>query len=260
MPYNELRKDYLLERWVVIATERSRRPTDFAKPRNDAAKNSACPMCVGNENITPPASMLYLKEADGVKRAVDPQVGERPKNWLVRSFPNLYPAFVPPKDPQDAKEILKSDSFGYAIGAHEVLAESPNHDEDPADAELPQLELLIKAYMDRVAELSAKPYVKYVSIFRNYGQEAGASLTHAHSQIIATPMIPTKIQQEQAAAKTFYEKNKKCVFCDIIEKESKGPRLILENGHFVGFCSIRKHHANGVLDNAQAPLTQTCWI
>ena len=117
MPYNELRKDYLLERWVVIATERSRRPTDFAKPRNDAAKTATCPMCMGNENITPPASMLYLKEAGGVKRAVDPQVGERPKNWLVRCFPNLYPAFVPPKDPKDAKEILKSDSFGYAIGA-----------------------------------------------------------------------------------------------------------------------------------------------
>ena len=119
---------------------------------------------------------------------------------------------------------------------HEVLAESPNHNEGPADAELPQLELLIKAYMDRVAELSVKPYIKYVSVFRNYGQEAGASLTHPHSQIIATPMIPTIIQQEQAATKTFYEQNKKCVFCDIIEKESKGPRLILENEHFLVFA------------------------
>ncbi len=259
MPYNELRKDYLLERWVVIATERSRRPTDFAKPRNDAAKTSVCPMCVGNENITPPASMLYLKEADGVKRAVDPVVGERPKNWLVRSFPNLYPAFVPPKDSQDAKEILKGDSFGYAIGVHEVLAESPNHDEDPADAELPQLELLLKAYIDRVAELSAKPYVKYVSIFRNYGHEAGASLSHAHSQIVATPIVPTKIQEELNAAKTFYTQHKKCAYCDIIEKEFKSPRLILENAHFVVFAPyasispmefwiMPKRHSQNLLD------------
>ena len=236
MPYNELRKDYLLERWVVIATERSRRPSDFAKPRSEQAKTSNCPMCVGNENVTPPASMLFLKEAGGIKRAVDPAVGERPQNWLVRSFPNLYPAFVPPKNPKDATSILISDSLGYAIGAHEVLAESPNHDEGPADAELPQLELMVKAYIDRLAELSSKPYVKYVSIFRNYGHEAGASLTHAHSQIVATPVIPTKLQQEQIAAKAFFEKNKKCAFCDIIEKESKGPRLILDNGYFVVFA------------------------
>lgn len=266
MPYNELRKDYLLERWVVIATERSRRPTDFAKPRSEPAKTSNCPMCVGNENVTPPASMLYLKEAEGIKRAVDPAVGERPKNWLVRSFPNLYPAFVPPKESKDTSEIIKDDSFGYAIGAHEVLAESPNHDEGPADAELPQLELMVNAYIDRLAELSSKPYVKYVSIFRNYGHEAGASLTHAHSQIVATPVIPTKLQQEQTAAKAFFEKNKKCAFCNIIEKESKSPRLILEDDYFIVFAPyasvtpmefwiMPKRHSQNLLDLTQSEIS-----
>src|SRR5208283_171494 len=218
MPYNELRKDYLLNRWVVIATERSRRPTDFSKQKSEAAPTTVCPMCVGNEGMTPPAMMLYLKDNGEVKRAQDPLDGERPKNWLIRCIPNLYPAFSPPKAQQDTAQIFKGEDFGYAIGAHEVIVESPNHDEDPADAELPQLELLIRAYIDRLKELSEKPYVKYVSIFRNFGKEAGASLSHAHSQIIATPIIPVTVQEEMDASKNFYAEEGKCVFCDMIEQ------------------------------------------
>ncbi len=256
MPYNELRKDYLLNRWVVIATERGRRPTDFAKPKTESAQTVVCPMCVGNEAMTPPALMLYLQENGEIVKAADPLVGERPKNWLVRCIPNLYPAFSPPKQPQDEIQILKSECFGSAVGHHEVIVESPNHSDHPADASLPQLELVIHAYIDRLKELSAKPYVKYVSIFRNHGQAAGASLSHAHSQIIATPIVPTTIQEEQVAAKAFYDKERRCVFCDIIEKESKSPRLISEDSDFFVFAPYasinpmefwvmpRKHAAN----------------
>lgn len=233
MPYNELRKDYLLNRWVVIATERSRRPTDFSKQKTESAKNTVCPLCVGNEHMTPPAIMLYLKENGKIIKTKDPSDGERPKNWLIRCIPNLYPAFSPPKQPADEQQIMKSGSYGYAIGHHEVLIESSNHDEDPADAELTQLERVINAYIDRLKEFSAKPYVKYVSIFRNYGQEAGASLSHAHSQIIATPIIPATVQEELTASKKFYEQNQSCIFCDIIEKETKTPRLAFENQDFV---------------------------
>jgi UDPglucose--hexose-1-phosphate uridylyltransferase len=236
MPYNELRKDYLLNRWVVIATERGRRPTDFAKQTTENAKTAVCPMCVGNENLTPPAIMLYLKDDGGLRKAQDPLVGERPRNWLVRCIPNLYPAFSPPKHPEDSVQIVKSGCFGNAVGHHEVIIESPNHDEDPADAELPQLELVVHAYVDRLMELSAKSYVKYVSIFRNYGQQAGASLSHAHSQIIATPIVPAIIQEEFDVSNQFYEKHGKCVFCDVIEQESKGPRLIYDGADFVVFA------------------------
>src|SRR5208283_1050986 len=205
-----------------------RRPSDFATEKPAVAKSAVCPMCVGNESKTPPASLLYLKENCEIKKCKDPLVGERPKNWLVRCVPNLYPAFAPPKQPQDEIQIMKNECFGYAIGHHEVIVESPNHDENLAEAELPQLERIIHVYIDRLRELSAKPYVKAVSIFRNYGQPAGASLTHAHSQIIATPIVPTIIQEELDASKAFYCKEDKCVFCDIIEQESKGPRLIDE--------------------------------
>ena len=193
-------------------------------------------MCVGNESMTPPAVMLYLKDDGEVRISQDPVVGERPKNWLVRCIPNLFPAFSPPKQQQDTEQNFSSGCLGSAIGAHEVIVESPNHDESPADAELPQLELLIHAYVDRLRDLSAKPYVKYVSIFRNYGQLAGASMSHAHSQVIATPMVPPMIQQEMDASKEFYAEHGKCVFCDIIEREAKGPRLVYDGADFVVFA------------------------
>lgn len=259
MPYNELRKDYLLNRWVVIATERSRRPTDFVKTHRENAKTSTCPLCKGNEHMTPPAVMLYLQESDGVKRTVDPQIGDRPKNWLIRCIPNLFPAFSPPEQLDEEKNVLKNNSLGYAVGHHEVLIESPVHDEGPADVELPQLERLINAYIDRLKELSAIPYIKYISIFRNYGSEGGASLSHAHSQVVATSIIPTTIQEELNASKEFYEKNKKCVFCDIIERESKSSRLIHENEYFLvlapyasitpmEFWIIPRRHSQNLMD------------
>jgi UDPglucose--hexose-1-phosphate uridylyltransferase len=241
MVYNELRKDYLLNRWVVIATERSRRPTDFAKQKTAQAQSSVCPLCVGNEHMTPPAVMLYLKQNGEIKKDKDHN-GQRPKNWLIRVIPNLYPAFAPLEEQADQAQIIKSESYGFAIGHHEVLVESPNHDEDPADAELPQLKLLINAYIDRLRDLAAKSYVQYVSIFRNYGREAGASLSHAHSQIIATPTVPRIPAEEMAASKNFYDQHQKCVFCDIIEKETKSPRLILENSHFVVFAPYASVH------------------
>jgi UDPglucose--hexose-1-phosphate uridylyltransferase len=126
--------------------------------------------------------------------------------------------------------------LAVAVGHHEVLVESPNHDEHPADARIQQLVYVVNAYVDRLRDLSAKPYVRYVSIFRNHGLEAGASLSHAHSQIIATPFIPKIAEDELKASKKFWEQNGKCIFCDILEKEREGPRLILENSKFIVFA------------------------
>jgi UDPglucose--hexose-1-phosphate uridylyltransferase len=258
MPYNELRKDYLLNRWVVIATERGRRPTDFSKQRTQSAKAAVCPMCIGNEHMTPPATLLYLKENDEIVKTKDPNEGDRPSNWFIRVIPNLYPAFGPPKKVEDETQIFKSEYLGNAIGAHEVIIESPNHDENPADAELPQLELLIQAYIDRIKVLGNKPYVKYVSIFRNYGQEAGASLSHAHSQVIAMPIVPPMIQEELDVSKSYLQQEGKCFFCNIIKQEAKGPRLIFENVDFIVFAPyasispmafwiVPKKHATNIL-------------
>jgi UDPglucose--hexose-1-phosphate uridylyltransferase len=230
MTFNEVRRDYLLDRWVVIATARGRRPTDFARQQTQQAKTAVCPMCAGNEHMTPPALLVYLQAGKTVRKEKDAD-SSRHKNWLIRVVPNLYPAFAPPKREIDSKR-LKKDNLTVAVGHHEVLIESPVHDEHPADARVPQLIHVINGYIDRLRELSAKPYVRYVSIFRNHGLEAGASLSHAHSQMISTPFVPRIIDEEMDAAKRFWKKNRECVFCNIVEKEKCGPRLILENSKF----------------------------
>ncbi|MEM3627505.1 MAG: galactose-1-phosphate uridylyltransferase [Candidatus Bathyarchaeia archaeon] len=257
MPYNELRRDYLLNRWVVIATERGRRPTDFAKKETVQARRGVCPFCPGNEHMTPPAVLLYIESDGKIEKAKD-EDDFRHKNWIIRCFQNLYPAFTPPGE----KPNVKSDNLASAIGHHEVLIESPIHDEHPSDARITQLVHVVNAYLDRLRELSAKPYVRYVSIFRNHGLEAGASLSHAHSQIIATPFIPKLLEEEIAASRKYWKQNGKCVFCDIIARERKGPRLILENSDFVVFAPwasvhplefwiIPKRHEATLLDMSQ---------
>lgn len=227
---NDFRKDYLLNRWVVIATHRGRRPTDFAKKEaaTKSVDKSSCPFCPGNERKTPPAMLVYLKGKKKVVKEKDKD-GLRHKNWLIRCVPNLYSAFSPPE---------KGESFesGKAVGHHEVLIESPNHNEHPTAAKISQLVHVINGYIDRLKVLSSKPYVKYVSIFRNHGLDAGASLSHAHSQIIATPTIPTIPSDELKASKKFFEIHEMCVFCYIVEKEKSGPRFIWENESFVTFA------------------------
>lgn len=234
MTHNEVRKDYLLNRWVVIATERGRRPTDFAEKERQKAKAGVCPMCPGNENMTPPAVLAYIKHGKGIRKVKD-EDGFRHKNWLIRCVPNLYPAFTPPKEKVNQEHFLESSKLGLAVGHHEVLVESPNHDEHPSDAEIPQLIHVINGYIDRLRELSAKPYVQYVSIFRNHGLEAGASLSHAHSQIIAMPFIPKIVADEMEESRKFWKRNGKCAFCSIMEKERGGQRFVLENSKFLVF-------------------------
>ena len=241
MSFNEVRKDYLLDRWVVIATERGRRPTDFAKKEKKKAKRSVCPLCPGNEHMTPPAVLVYLKSGRRIRKARDKD-GFRHKNWLVRCVPNLYPAFTPPKGKIGKMQIKKDNGSFIAVGHHEVLIESPIHYGHPANAKISQLVHVINAYLDRLDELSKKPYVKYVSIFRNHGLEAGASLSHAHSQIIATPFIPRIVEKELEASRKFWKKTKKCIFCSILKEELDGPRLILENSDYAVFTPWASVH------------------
>ena len=258
MSYNELRKDYLLNRWVVIATERARRPTDFTKKKTEPANTSICPLCPGNEYMTPPATLVYYEEDNEIHKTRE-QGEYRSKNWLIRSIPNMYPAFAPPNGLANVAQMKKSSSFGYAVGHHEVLVESPNHNEQPPDAPLGQLVHLINAFKDRLSQIAREPYVQYVQILRNYGLEAGASLSHPHSQIIATPFVPAILDGEQAASKSYYSENCSCVFCDLIKQETSSPRHIMDNGLFAVFAPyasvnpmefwiLPKRHAANILD------------
>jgi UDPglucose--hexose-1-phosphate uridylyltransferase len=259
---NEMRKDYLIDRWTVIATQRKRRPTDFKRAPEERKQAGVCALEPGNEHMTPPAVLVYLPTDGGVKKDRD-QNGFRHKNWLVRCVPNLYPAFTPSE--KEEKNGVSEGYFncGRATGHHEVLIESPNHDEHPGSARVSQLVYVVNAAVDRLRELSSKEYVKYVSIFRNHGLEAGASLSHAHTQIIATPFIPKIVEEEMKASGEIFRRDNHCAFCSIVEKEEESNRFIWGNRDFVVFAPwasvhpfefwiFPKKHQTSLLDLSQS--------
>lgn len=239
MSINEMRKDYLLDKWVVISTARKKRPTDFVKQKEER-KAGTCALCPENEQMTPPATLVYIPSNGKIRKEKD-ENGFRHKNWLIRCVPNMYPAFTQPNR-KEKDEVKEDFMLARAIGHHEVIIESPYHDEHPGVAKTSQLVHVVNAYVDRLREFSAKDYVKYVSIFRNHGQEAGASLSHAHTQIIATPIIPKIVADELKTSKRFWAKKKNCVFCDILLKERKSARLIWESDGFVVFAPWASVH------------------
>lgn len=232
MASNEVRKDYLLNRWVVIAKDRNKRPTDFIK-QQPTENNGTCPLCPENEHMTPPAVLVYLSENDKIRKEKDTS-DVCHKNWIVRVVPNLYPAFSPPTKQNTA--IKESPVLLRAVGHHEVIVESPCHGEAPGVARISQLFYMINAYLDRLAALSAKSYVKHVAFFKNYGQKAGASLSHTHTQLIASPFVPPILEEELTASKNYWNQNHECQFCNIIKQESEGPRFIWQNPSFVAFA------------------------
>ncbi len=259
---NEMRKDYLVNRWTVIATQRKRRPIDFKRTSEGKKQASVCVLELGNEHMTPPAVLVYLSTNGGFKKDRD-QNGFRHKNWLVRSVPNLYPAFTSPE--KEEKNVVSDGCFRRerATGWHEVLVESPNHDEHPGSARISQLVHVVNAMTDRLRDLSSREYIKYVSIFRNHGLEAGASLSHAHTQIIAAPFIPKTVEEELKASGEIYRREGHCAFCSIIDKEERGDRFVWKNGDFVVFAPwasvnpfefwiFPKRHQPSLLDLSQS--------
>jgi UDPglucose--hexose-1-phosphate uridylyltransferase len=239
MLINELRKDYLLNRFVVIAKERKKRPTDFVKREKEREPLVSCPFCPNNEHATPPAVLVYLSSNGEIRKERD-ENGFRHKKWRVRVVPNLYPAVSPPD--KDEVNIQDTASLKNAFGHHEVIIESPHHSEHPSVARVSQLTHVVNAYLDRLNVLSRKPYVKYVSIFRNHGKEAGASLSHAHTQLITTPIIPRILEEELRACKRFWIKERECLFCNILKREKKSARFIWDNTSFVVFAPWASIH------------------
>ena len=217
---NELRRDYFTDRWVIIATERAKRPTDFVKPKapEQLVDTKSCPFCGGNENLTPPSKATYFIDNNTLKHEPDIEKQTRRSVWVSRIIPNLFPAAQPlPLE-------VRSEHLLTASGIHEVLVESPDHFKQPQAMSDADIKLLFKVYRDRYEEISRMPFVKYVSEFRNFGKEAGASLAHPHSQIIALPIVPRAIQEQ-------YNRD----YSPIIAREEKSDRFISGSTHALAF-------------------------
>ncbi len=222
----EIRKDYIIEsQWVVISPERNLRPSDFKVPKVDKNNAEQCPFCPGHEFMTPPEILAYRK--DGEKNS---------GGWWIRVIPNKYPALRIEGDVNYKENKVFRKMNG--VGAHEVIIETPEHYLKPYELSDYQMHEIIHAYIDRFVDLTNDKRFKYILIFKNYGKDAGASLTHPHSQLIATPMIPRIISDELYGAKKYYINTAgRCIYDEIISMEKeKGERVVAESTNFITIC------------------------
>ena len=220
----ELRRDPITGRWVIIARERGERPYDFIVEK-DRVKGGFCPLCPGNEATTPPEVLAYGRET----------YNPNGPDWFLRVVPNKFPALIIEGELDKRGEGIYDKMNG--IGAHEVIIETPDHHCTIEELDLQRLELVFRAYRDRIVDLSRDARFKYIIIFKNFGRSAGASLEHSHSQLIALPVIPNRIQEELDGCKRYFDYKERCVFCDIIHQErSQGVRIVLENDEFITIC------------------------
>jgi UDPglucose--hexose-1-phosphate uridylyltransferase len=211
-PFPQLRQDPIIDRWVLIAPERAARPTEI-EAVDRLAHHDACPFCEGHEAETP--SEVYALRPGG-----SPRDGA---GWRVRVVPNRFSAV--------------RGGVCDAYGVHEVIIETPQHEASLASLSPEQVRDVFAVYRDRLTALRADPRLAYVQVFKNHGAAAGASVEHAHSQVLATAQVPRDVRAELDAAATFHREHGRCVFCDLIDRElSAGERLVLAGEHVVAIA------------------------
>jgi UDPglucose--hexose-1-phosphate uridylyltransferase len=222
----ELRKDPITGRWVIISTDRAKRPTDFSRDPIKQ-KGGFCPFCPGNESKTPPEVLGYRSSTVG-----GPEAPANSQGWRVRVVPNKFPALGIEGNLDRAPEGMFDKMNG--VGAHEVIIETPEHNATFANMPIKRVEDVIWAFRDRMIDLKRDRRFKYILIFKNHGEPAGASLEHPHSQLIALPIIPKQAAEELEGAKQYFQYKERCIFCDVIRQElDEGSRVVSENQDFV---------------------------
>jgi len=221
---SELRKDPVVGRWVIISVERGKRPTDFISP-SQRKKGGFCPFCHGNEHTAPPEIMAFRP------------AGTLPDSpgWTLRVVPNKFPALQIHGELNKTGEGIFDKING--IGAHEVVIETPEHNLSLATMPLKAVEDALWAYYMRLNDLKKDRRFRYVLIFKNEGEDAGASLEHTHSQLIALPIVPKLVKEEVDAAEQYFNFKERCIFCDVISQELEdGRRVIYENKDYLALA------------------------
>jgi UDPglucose--hexose-1-phosphate uridylyltransferase len=218
----ELRKDPVTDQWVIIATDRARRPNDFIRePVPTIPSGRICPFCPGNESKTPPEVLAYRNGS-----------GANQPGWSLRVVPNKFPVLGIEGDLDRQGEGMFDKMQG--IGAHEVVIESPDHLLSMTDLSEKALEQVLWAFRDRMHDLKNDRRLRYVLLFKNQGEAAGATLEHTHSQLIALPVVPKRVQEEIHGAKKYHKFKERCLYCDLIRQETKAAaRIVTETDRFV---------------------------
>lgn len=209
-PMPELRKDPVVERWVIIAPERADRPNALLRPPPDGDEG-ICPFCPGNERLTPPEVLSK----------------PGPSGWTLRVVPNRYPALRVEETMSRAGHGLYDSMAG--VGAHEVVVETREHAQTLAQLPVSQLESVLRAWQERMVDLSRDVRLESILAFKNQGRPAGATLAHAHSQLVALPFVPPALQEELGGARGHFERKQRCVYCDILAQDLREEeRIVLE--------------------------------
>jgi len=219
---SELRKDPVTGRWVIISTDRRKRPNDFRLESVHISPDPTCPFCEGHEQMTPPELLAVRNN------------GSRPNmpGWNLRVVPNQFPVLRVEGTLDRQGEGLFDKMNG--IGAHEVIIETPDHKASLATLPATSVERVLWAFRERVLDLKQDKRFRYILIFKNHGAAAGASLDHTHSQLIALPVIPRNVRDEISGARQHYQHKERCVYCDIVRQElDQRARVISENADFV---------------------------
>lgn len=226
---SELRSDPIARDWVIIATGRAKRPETFKRETKKelAADIKTCPFChIEKEKdkiLTIFSKGKEIKNLDGDLN-----------NWTSLVVPNKYPALVPSSslNEKNVGPYKKMDGVGY----HEVVI-TRDHKRSLGQFTLKEVKEVMDVYHGRYLNLMSKPFIKYVSIFHNHGKEAGASIFHPHSQIIASPVIDPDLNAAVLTSKEYYKKHKKIVYCEMNEWERKEKtRVVFENKEFMVIC------------------------
>jgi UDPglucose--hexose-1-phosphate uridylyltransferase len=222
---SELRRDPIVGRWIIVDTDHPHKPEDFEYEQHIPKGAGTCPFCYGNESMTPPEIESFR----------DPSTGPNTPGWQVRVVANKFPALQIEGDLDRSGIGVYDKSNG--VGAHEVLIETPYHFKDIPELLNSEVENFIHMYCRRATDLRKDKRFKYIMFFRNFGQAAGASLEHPHTQIIALPMVPKNVAEEIKGAENYFEFRERCLYCDMIRQElQEKERVIFENKHFVSFC------------------------
>ncbi|MGV3483038.1 MAG: DUF4921 family protein [Planctomycetaceae bacterium] len=252
------RYDAITGRWTIFAVGRDQRPCDFINTPPGEVTSFDCPFCSGNEHQTPAAVLeIDATECDRCLSTGEAAHLNRTKDcdapWAIRVIPNKYPA-VDACDagdidmPAAAKGIRREDPSSTLFlnrkvtGGHEVFIESPDHHQSILTLDLAQVTTLLRAYQIRMLHWREVPSVRYLSLFKNVGSAAGASLHHSHSQLIATSELPIAAKTVAERMKFHWAKTGCCLQCDTIRAEVKAKqRVVATTGSLIAYCPYGSH-------------------
>ena len=213
----QLRRDPVVGRWVIIAPERADRPNALLRSQPEP-QGQTCPFCPGNEAMTPPEVLVH--RPPGLER-------NRP-GWTLRVVPNRYPALrVETKAAREGMGLYDSMS---GVGAHEVVIETNQHGRALADFDPQELVSVLRAWQDRIIDLSRDFRLRALFAFKNHGAPAGATLPHSHSQLVALPLVPRALEEEMRGAKAHFAAKERCIWCDILAQELRDKERVVHEG------------------------------